>query len=72
MGCVYHGQRRDVRNSSTLRFLGEKFKGNDKKRSGNGEAKYVLSLFDYGNRKPGVEVSTYPLVARRVSELIGD
>ena len=72
MGCVYHRQRRDVRNLPTLLFLGGKFKGNDKKMSGNGEAKYVLSLLDYGNGNPVVEVSSYPLVARRVSEVIGD
>jgi hypothetical protein len=60
-----------VRNSPTLRFFGGKFEGNDKKRSGNGEAN-VLSLFDYGNGKPGGEVSAYPLFARRVSEVIED
>lgn len=72
MRCVYHGQRRDVRNSPTLRFFGGEFKGNDKKMPGNGESRYVLSLFDYGIGNPGVEVSAYSLVVRRVSEVIGD
>ena len=54
------------------RFFSGKFKGNAKKRFGNGEPKYVLSLFDYGRRDPRGGISAYTLAVRHVREVIGD
>ena len=70
MRCVYHGQRRDVRNSPTLRFFEGEFKGNDKKMPGNGESRYVLSLFDYENVDSEIVSIAYPQLDRHVLQII--